>query len=184
MGSEGLAEQFDALLRPSKGMRFVVAYTWVQIGVLLLGSLLVLRVAIVSGEWMIAVPVPLAFILTFMFFNTVKGLQARYQTARRDVATLFWVCGAFSFILGVLLVAKSIANFDVDDMWKSAGVTLLSVLWVAFAACNIFCAIYLEESEGAHAYFGGKPLREPTKPRYVQKGASYSRTSPFRSPYR
>lgn len=175
MEHEEITEQFDALLAPSLGMRFVIVYMWALIAVLALGSLVVLRMAFVSGDWIIAVPVPLMFLLVFAFLNEVKGVQLRYQSSRRAATTFFWVCGAFSFIFGVWCVAVSVRDFDVDELWGSLALVLLSLLSVGFAACNVFCAIYLEEADGAHRYFGGAPRDEPTRHQNLQRGSPFGK---------
>lgn len=175
MEQEEITEQFDALLAPSRGMRFVIIYMWALIAVLAVGSLAVLRVAFVSGDWIIAVPVPLMFLLTFAFLNEVKGVQLRYQSSRRAATTLFWVCGAFSFIFGVWRVAVAVRDFDVEALRGSLALGLLSLLSVGFAACNVFCAIYLEEGGGAHRYFGGAPQSEPPRHQNLQRGSPFGK---------
>lgn len=175
MDHEEITAQFDALLAPSRGMRFVIIYAWTLVVGMALGSMVVLRVAYATGNWIIAVPVPLMFVLTFAFLNEVKGLQLRYQSSRRAATTLFWVSGAFSFFFGAGLVAVTVRDFDLQLLWRSLALALLSLASVGFAACNVFCAIYLEEADGAHRYFGGAPQSEPDRHAHMRRGSPFGK---------
>lgn len=175
MEREELVTQFDELLRPSFGMRFLIAYAWALVAVLSVGSFVVLRRAHVTGDWQIAVPVPLVWILLFMLIHAIRGLTLRYQSARRSAVSIFWMCAFWSFVFSVGFIARSVSRFDVERLWQSVGWVLLSVLWVLFFSCCVFCSLYLENAAGAHRYFGGKMPPAKTRPRYVQRGAGYGR---------
>ena len=149
MGQGVLVEQFDELLKVSKGMRFVAAYMRALVGALSAGSLVVLRVAFVTGDWIIAVPIPLLFILIFLLVNAGRGIKMRLQASRREAVTLHWMGGALGFIFTVWCVARAVMRVDVAKPWVSVGEVLLGVLSAVFFACGVFCAIYLEEADGA-----------------------------------
>ena len=190
MGQGVLVEQFDELLKVSKGMRFVAAYMCALVGALSVGSLVVLRVAFVTGEWIIAVPIPLLFILIFLLVNAGRGIKMRLQASRREAVTLHWMGGALGFIFTVWCVARAVMRVDVAKPWVSVGEVLLGVLSAVFFACGVFCAIYLEEADGADRYFGGKMAASRQEGRGVRRGAAFGArgsnaySRPFGFPYR
>lgn len=175
MEQERIVEEFDALLSPSRGMRFVVAYAWGLVVVMVGGSLGLLRVAFVSGDWIIALPVPLMFVLSFAFCNEARGIQMRYPSSRRAAITLFWLCGAFSFVFAAMRVALSVRDFDAEAPWRSAALALLGLLSVGAASCNVFCAIYLEEADGANRYFGRDARPKARGQRNLHRGSPFGR---------
>ena len=132
MGQGVLVKQFDELLKVSKGMRFVAAYMRALVGALSVGSLVVLRVAFVTGEWIIAVPIPLLFILIFLLVNAGRGIKMRLQASRREAVTLHWMGGALGFIFTVWCVARAVMRVDVTKLWVSVGEVLLGVLSAVF----------------------------------------------------
>ena len=190
MGQGVLVEQFDELLKVSRGMRFVSAYMLVLVGALSVGSLVVLRVAFVTGEWIIAVPLPLLFILIFLLVNAGRGIKIRLQASRCEAVTLHWMSGALGFIFTVWCVARTVMRVDVAKPWVSVGEVLLGVLSAVFFACGVFCAIYLEEADGADRYFGGKMTASRQEGRGVRRGAAFGArgsnaySRPFGFPYR
>ena len=190
MGQGVLVEQFDELLKVSKGMRFVATYMRVLVGALSVGSLVVLRVAFVTGEWIIAVPLPLLFILIFLLVNAGRGIKIRLQASRCEAVTLHWMSGALGFIFTVWCVARTVMRVDVAKPWVSVGEVLLGVLSAVFFACGVFCAIYLEEADGADRYFGGKMTASRQEGRGVRRGAAFGArgsnaySRPFGFPYR
>ena len=79
---------------------------------------------------------------------------------------------------------------DVAKPWVSVGEVLLGVLSAVFFACGVFCAIYLEEADGADRYFGGKMAASRQEGRGVRRGAAFGArgsnaySRPFGFPYR